>query len=99
MKGIVWGKTIERGQEKLEKIVDDYIIMGHKILEKRTTKHHTAILFDNGDYWQAVQATDNSKGQRCNVSYIDHELEQLIDTIAIIKHCTNAMPYHGFTYF
>ena len=99
MRGIVWGKTIERSQEKLKKIVDDYIKMGYKVLETRTTKHHTAILFDNGDYWQAIQATESSKGQRCNVSYIDHELEKYISTIALIKHCTNAMPFNGITYF
>ena len=99
MRGIVWGKTIERSQDKLEKIIGDYIAMGYKVLEVRTTKHHTAILFDNGDYWQAIQATDNSRGQRCNVSYIDHELEKYISIISIIKHCTTAMPFHGITYF
>lgn len=99
MRGIVWGKTIKRGREKLEEIVDDYIAIGHKILEKRATKHHTAILFDNGDYWQAVQAVENSKGQRCNISYIDHELEKYISIISIIEHCTTAMPFNGITYF
>jgi hypothetical protein len=99
MKGIVWGKTIEKGREKLEEIVDDYIAMGHKILEKRVTKHHTAILFDNGDYWQAIQAIENSKGQRCNISYIDHELEKYISIISIIEHCTTAGPFNGITYF
>ena len=99
MIGIVWGKTIERSQEKLKKIVDDYIKMGYKVLETRTTKHHTAILFDNGDYWKAIQATDNSRGQRCNISYIDHELEKYIAIIEQIKACTRVMPYNGITYF
>jgi hypothetical protein len=99
MRGIVWGKTIERSQEKLEEIVEDYITMGHKVLEKSVTKHHTAILFDNGDYWKAIQAIDNSKGQRCNVSYIDHELEKYISIISIIKACTTLMPFNGFAYF
>ena len=100
MRGIVWGKTIERSREKLEKIVDDYIKMGHKILEKRATKHHTTILFDNGDYWQAIRATESSGlGRRCNISYIDHELTKYITTIEQIKACTTTMPYHGFTYF
>jgi hypothetical protein len=100
MRGIVWGKTIERGREKLEEIVDDYIVMGHKILEKRVTKHHTAILFDNGDYWQAVRTTESSaRGQRCNVSYIDHELEKYISIIESIKAGTTVMPFNGITYF
>lgn len=100
MRGIVWGKTIERSQEKLENIVDNYIIMGHKILEKRATKRHIAILFDNGDYWQAIQATESSaRGRRCNISYIDHELKEYITIIEQIKACTTTMPYYGFAYF
>ena len=100
MRGIVWGITIERSQEKLEKIVDDYIKMGHKILEKRVTKHHMAILFDNGDYWQAIRATKSSGlGRRCNISYIDHELKEYITIIEQIKACTTLMPYNGITYF
>lgn len=99
MKGIVWGKTLDRANEKLAEIVEEYLQMRHKIIEKTVTKHHTAILFDNGDYWKAIQAVDNSRGQRCNVSYIDHELEKYITIISIIKHCTTAMPYNGITYF
>lgn len=100
MRGIVWGKTIERSQDKLKEIVDDYIKMGYKVLETRTTKHHTAILFDNGDYWQAIQATESSaRGRRCNVSYIDHELEKYITIIEQIKACTTVMPFHGIIYF
>jgi hypothetical protein len=100
MIGIVWGKTIERSQEKLEKIVYDYTIMGHKILEKRATKHHITILFDNGDYWQAIRATESSAlGQRCNISYVDHELKEYVTIIEQIKACTRAMPYNGFAYF
>lgn len=100
MRGIVWGKTIERSQDKLEKIIGDYIMMGYKVLEARTTKHHTAILFDNGDYWQAIRATESSAlGQRCNVSYIDHELEEYITIIESIKAGTTVMPFHGTTYF
>lgn len=100
MRGIVWGKTIERSQDKLEKIISDYIIMGYKVLEAKTTKYHTAILFDNGDYWQAIQATESSvRGRRCNISYIDNELEKYISTIEQIKTCTTLMPFHGITYF
>lgn len=100
MKGIVWGKTAERSQEKLQEIIDDYITMGHKVLEKSVTRHHTAILFDNGDYWQAIQATESStRGQRCNISYIDHELEKYVSTIEHIKVCTATLPFNGITYF
>lgn len=99
MKGIVWGKTTERSKEKLKTIIDKYLQIGYKIVEQKNTKHHTAILFDNGDYWQAIQATESARGHRCNVSYIDHELEKYITIISIIEHCTTAMPYNGITYF
>ena len=99
MKGIVWGKTLDRANEKLAEIVEKYLKMRYKIIEQRNTNHHTSILFDNGDYWQAIQAVDNSRGQRCNVSYIDHRLEKYIDIISIIEHCTTAMPYNGIIYF
>lgn len=99
MKGIVWGKTLDRANEKLAEIVEKYLQMRHKIIEQKNTKHHTAILFDNGDYWQAIRASDNARGHKCNVSYIDHELEKYITIIDIIEHCTTAMPYHGINYF
>lgn len=100
MRGIVWGKTIEKSQDKLEKIIGDYIVMGYKVLEARITKRHIAILFDNGDYWQAIQATESSaRGRRCNISYIDHELKEYITIIEQIKTCTTPMPFHGIAYF
>lgn len=100
MKGIVWGKTLERACDKLNNIAENYIILGYKITKERITKTQKSILFDNGDYWLAIYATESSaRGRRCNVSYVDHELKRYITIIEQIRACTRSMPYNGVTIF
>lgn len=101
MKGIVWAVTIEKANEKLEEIIEEYAKIRINSVKRvvNLSTHISTVTFDNGDYWQAVQATEQGKGQRCNISYIDRQLEKYVTTIKIIKQCTTAMPYNAINYF
>jgi hypothetical protein len=100
MKGIVWGLTFERANEKLTEIVEKYLQMEYHIIEKTVAKNQVSVVFNNGDSWQAVAARQHDKRERCNISYIDKQLEKYVsDVFIIIKQCTTAMPFNGVTYF
>lgn len=100
MKGIVWGLTFERANEKLTEITERYLQMEYHIIEKTVAKNRISVVFNNGDYWQAVAARTHDKKERCNISYIDKQLEKYVSDVSIIiKHCTTAMPFNGVTYF
>ena len=62
------------------------------------TKTEYTITYENGDNWRALRGNTNSRGYRCNISYIDREIaDDIVDTI--IKPCTTCFPYHGFEYY
>lgn len=99
MKGIVWGETTTRANAKLQQIMDEY--ENYKIANLVSWKklnNKTTIQYDNGDIWIALNASENSRGRRCNVSYIDTRIDPDIIQQIIIP-CTTAAPYRAIQYF
>ena len=98
MKGIVWGSTIERAERQLQQIIENYRIIGYTIDTYRKGKTQLNVLFNNGDYWIALGASESARGHCCNISYIDTLIDaQIIDDV--IRHCTRAYPYNALRYF
>ena len=48
MTGIVWCNTLIEGIEQLEKIEEQYKIMGIKTIEKNKSTNHYSIIFEKG---------------------------------------------------
>lgn len=92
IKGIVWGKTLERALLKLEKIKSDYTHANIEVIKEQKNQWSHFILFSNGDEWYAVSAAENQRGRRCNVSFIDDMIDtELVNTI--IKPITKMPPF------
>lgn len=98
MKGIVWGNCWISAVNQLNKIAAKYEQLHINPVQMIKTKTEYTITYENGDNWRALRGNTNSRGYKCNISYIDHEItDEVVDTI--IKPCTICFPYHGFEYY
>ena len=99
MKGIVWGPTFEIANEKLNNIKQDYLNLRYTIDKEIDNKHQHIIVFNNGDIWKAINASESHRGQRANLSYIHRSLltKDNPDYLpGMIRNCTYAQPWHGY---
>ena len=98
MKGIVWGNRWISAVNKLDQIALKYEYLHISPIQIVKTKNEYIITYENGDNWRAIRGNTNSRGYKCNISYIDREItDDIVDTI--IKPCTTDFPYHGFEYY
>lgn len=100
MRGIVWGSSFQIAKNKLKEIEEQYERLGYKPLTKRNgnASNTYELVYANGDMWQAVRVSENARGYKVNVSYIDRAIpDHLIDTI--IKPATISPPYTAIHYF
>ncbi len=98
MKGIVWGNRWISAVNKLDQIALKYEYLHISPIQIVKTKNEYIITYENGDNWRAIRGNTNSRGYKCNISYIDCEIaDDIVDTI--IKPCTTDFPYHGFEYY
>lgn len=98
MKGVVWGSTFSIAENKLNEIVEHYILYHIPVKQITKSKHNYCAIFENGDIWRACSAYESMRGVRANISYIDHMISPiLVDTI--IKPCTTAFPFQAFHYY
>lgn len=98
MKGIVWGNRWISAVNKLDQIALKYEYLHISPIQIIKTKNEYIITYENGDNWRAIRGNTNSRGYKCNISYIDREIaDDIVDTI--IKPCTTDFPYHGFEYY
>lgn len=73
MRGVVYGRSLETAQAKLQEIVNDYI---HYNIATTSTRKHSrwhgdVVEFSNGDIWEACVPSKNIRGKKYNVAYID----------------------------
>ena len=98
MRGIIWGKNIERAKDRLGTLIEDYERI--KIKPIRITNHRNEFLveFENGDKWKAIEASACKLGQRSNIALIDIEVDE--DIVAcMIKPANSMPPYNALSYF
>lgn len=98
MKGIIWYNNRNRGEEKINEIVNHYNFMGIRIIKKLNSKNNSFVIFENGDIWSLVDATESARGQRCNISFIEQSIKKDFINI-IIKPCTTALPFTAYNYY
>lgn len=98
IKGIVWGKTLERALLQLERIKSDYTHANIEIIKEQKNHCSHYILFSNGDEWYAVRAVESQRGRRCNVSFIDDMIDtEIVNTV--IKPITKMLPFSIWQYY
>lgn len=98
MRGIVWGKSLQRAIPVLETIKNAYLLTDEEVIHERKNSTNYIITFSNGDHWEAVGANENRRGKRANVSYVDAYIDpRIMDEV--IKPATVALPYHAINYF
>ena len=98
MRGIVYGKTIERAEIQLEKIIEDYKRMSIEPETIHKIRNNFSVEFLNGDYWIAVGASDSARGRACNIAYIDRDIDiEIVE--CIIKPTIKSLPYQAYRYY
>ena len=76
IRGIIWyNSCFENALEQLNEIIKSYERYNYNYINLRTSKFGTRVEFENGDTWQIRRATDNSRGCRCNIAYIERNID------------------------
>lgn len=98
MKGNIYGSTIKIANQKLEQIIEDYKSMGYLVTRYAKTLTGSFVEFINGDFWQAVRASENQRANRCNVAYIDRNIDQDIIN-CVIRPAITLNPFQAEHYY
>lgn len=98
MKGIVWGSTFESASQKLTQIINEYVSYHCDIDQVTKTKTSYYVTFVNGDMWRAISAKENARGARCNVSYVERNIDYDIYR-TIIEPCTSTPPFAAIKFY
>lgn len=94
MIGIVWYKDKNKGRIKFNQLYNDYKKFG---LKPQYKNDYCFIAF-NKDIWYLISANTQSRGNCCNLSFIDKNIDKkIID--AIIKPSLKRHPYQMYQYY
>ena len=98
MKATIYGSTYERAFDKFEEIIEDYKSMRINPIRIVRSKSHAWVEFENGDCWRAARVSENCRGNRNNIAYVDHLISQeAVDTI--IKPQLTLRPFTAIHYY
>lgn len=76
MKGIIWYKDdYSKGIEQLKIIIDSYERMKIPSTKNYFSKYETYAVFENGDIWKVVGAKKCGRANRCNVAYVERNID------------------------
>ena len=96
MRGLIFGATKIRAEQRMEKLIQDYKNYWNIEPEKiRKSSNEYSVIFTNGDYWQAYKLHDSCRGRKANVILIDKE----IDNTYIAEYCLINKPYGSISYY
>lgn len=98
MKGLVWGLTFVDGCKKMDEIREKYLLSNYKIVGEHRTQQRYDVVFDNGDQWRVMRASENSRGVKGNLSYVDGRIQDN-SIIEMIQYCTTAGPWNAIKFY
>ena len=76
MKGIIWYRDdYSKGIEQLKIMINNYERMKIPITENHFSKYDTCVVFENGDTWKVVGARKCGRANRCNVAYVERNID------------------------
>lgn len=78
MTGIIYyNENRNQANKILERIIEQYKMQDIKTINfvvGESSCISSYATFDNGDYWAVRRASDNARGYRCNVAYVDRSI-------------------------
>lgn len=98
MKGIIfYGSNIENAIQKLLEVRSEYERL--KINSRQIiAKDYARVEFENGDVWKVCQASGASRGEGCNIAFIERYINE--DVVRqIIMPTIKFMPYRAYNYY
>lgn len=100
MRGIIYGKTFQATVNKLEQIIAEYALFENiEVVYQQKTHSKQVVRFKNNDIWTAMSASSsNTCGRRCNVVYIDNNIEDK-DLEIDMRLTACAPPFQGIYYY
>lgn len=98
MKGIIWYYTNKQhGLKKLQSIAKEYTALNIGV-HINTTSCNISLSCDNGDRWLVIRASENGRGQCCNIGLIEYGTpENLVREV--LMPCIKAFPYRAYNYY
>ena len=98
MKGIIYYKDKNAGKIQLDKIISNYVKLNISVAQQQKSLNNIFTIFTNGDTWDLVHISPNTRGKACNIAYIDNAITQeVIDTI--IFPTIKSLPYTAYHYY
>lgn len=98
MRGIIYCNKIETGLGQFKKIIENYANIGITCDKPVVNANQASVIFNNGDEWIVVRATESARGHSCNVAYIDRMIpDDFVETI--IMPTIKAFPYQAYRYY
>ena len=97
IKGIIWCNNIENGLRELDSIIKNYRLF-YNINWREYSKDSNTVVFSNNDIWEVLTTKYNGHGARCNISYIDCNIDEEYIKSVIIP-ATISLPFNGIQYY
>ena len=97
VKGIIYCKELKTGVEQFKKLIEDYSHSGISCKKAKINGNQIFADFDNGDNW-IVTRVNNGLGKRCNIAYIDRNINDE-DIDKIIMPTITLPPYQAYSYY
>lgn len=97
MRGIVWYKNKNKGEEKFFEIINNYKRLNYKVILKKYS-HQIIAYCNNGDFWRLLSVEEGGKGGRTNISLIEKDIKKEIIN-SIIKPCTILWPFSVIDFY
>lgn len=98
MRGTIWGRNIKRARPIFWEIINNYKYVNIQPVKIRDNAHCCQVIFENGDIWTAVRASESQRGRRSNISLVDYSIDDEIINL-VIRPATSALPYGVLDYF
>lgn len=91
MRGIIFCTDIERGNAQLLNLMDKYKLMDIPV-QMQIRKQGYILECGNGDYWKVHNAKVQALGARCNIAYVERNIDYDVYK-CYITPCMTDFPY------
>lgn len=87
----------KRANEKFEKILQGYDMLGIKCVKFIKLKEQMSAYFENGDCWKLLLFQENTRADKMNIAYVPREPDP--NALMLIKARTTCLPYNGVIHY
>ena len=98
MKGIIWYTNRSNAQHQLTELIARYNAMNIQVKEYKKSATQESVQFENGDFWKTCQAYGNSRGNCCNISFVERSIDPEFYE-RVIRYATRALPYQAIWFY